>query len=114
MNKKKTYAIPVRVYDNDKCFVRFLTKEANEELCKSLADLLADGKEYICSMPPAKITIDTMATPQKYAKIDQRLTVMELIRCGACVHHYTADCPLHFEYDPLDDFYCGSGERIEE
>jgi len=35
---------------------------------------------------------------------------IDLVRCKECKHHYTADCPLHFEYDPLDDWFCGDGD----
>lgn len=99
--------IPLSVAE-DEDVVGNAVKRTTDKLAHGLLDTLSDGKEYAVKL----LTVQQIQHKEQYtAEIRSVVNMREIVRCKECVHHFTADCPLHFEYDPLDDWFCASGER---
>ena len=92
-------------------FISYAVKHLIEKLAKGLLDTLSDGKEYAVKMMSVQ---ELDHVERGTAEIRTAINMREIVRCGNCEHHYTADCPLHFEYDPLDDWFCADGKRKEQ
>ena len=111
MNKDEHYWTAMLLpqeHTNDE--LDYVVKRNCEKLALGLLDKLSYGKEYavrIVEYPPALKSL----TDFYVAEVRTCCTVREIVRCKDCIHHLTADCPMHFEYDPLDDWFCASGER---
>ena len=83
------------------------------ELCKKIADIVANGGEYIFRMTPNEV----MENPYTNSFHYQRHVLYEpLIRCKNCKHWASEedyDCEIHSGAFGADDF-CSYGERKEE
>ena len=78
------------------------------ELCKKIADIVANGGEYIFRMTPN----DIMENPYTNSMHYQRYVLYEpLIRCKDCRHRDLFSCPLADNDFQKDDDFCSWGER---
>lgn len=99
--------IPASELEHDE-LVGNAVKKMTEKLALSLLDKLSDGTEYAVKMISPQTIPNIERGP---AEIRTAMSVREIVRCKECIHHYTADCPLHFEFNPIDDWFCADGER---
>lgn len=78
------------------------------ELCKKIADIVANGGEYIFRMTPN----DIMENPYTNSLHYQRYVLYApLIRCKDCRHRDLFSCPLADNDFQKDDDFCSWGER---